>query len=56
MTLRDYRLKAAARTWGRAQLQPAGTKDRSDWLAKQTTHVNRRAKKARHQHQGAKKR
>lgn len=46
MTLRDYRLSAAARTWGRAQLAKQETKDRNDWLTKQVGHVKKRAKKA----------
>jgi hypothetical protein len=46
VTLRDYRLTAAARTWGKAQLAKQASKDRDDWLSKQVTKVKRRAKKA----------
>jgi hypothetical protein len=49
MTLRDHRLTAAARTWGRAQLAAEtakDAKDRRDWLARQIDKTKRRAKRA----------
>jgi hypothetical protein len=46
MSLRDYRLTAAARTWGKAQLAKQASKDRDDWLSKQVSKVKKRAKRA----------
>jgi hypothetical protein len=47
MSLRDYRLTAAARSWGKARLQPPANADRAGWLDKRVAKVNRRAKRAR---------
>jgi hypothetical protein len=47
VTIRDHRLRAAARDWSRAQLQAGDDRRKAEWLARHAARLQLRAAAAK---------